>query len=153
MNGLIIPTTIPGKDKANKIMAALSRSGIRDVQLFYDKDLVPKGMWAVVQVQRNTSSLILPESYTKDNIRPYILWWCKTNTGHYRDPNDEDLYNIVAVVTNARIGFKEDPHGEQLADRLDEQSKEKDRKHNENFKKKIHEIAPAMKRALRTGNL
>ncbi len=40
-----------------------------------------------------------------------------------------------------------------LADQLDKQSAEKDRKHREGFKKKIHDIAPAMKKALKEGNL
>jgi hypothetical protein len=43
--------------------------------------------------------------------------------------------------------------GEYLADELDKQSAEKDRKHRDKLKTKVHEIAPAMRKAIRKGNL
>lgn len=147
MSSLITQSGIPGASAAAGIMSKLRSIGIGDVQLFYDADIKPNGMWAVVQVQNRTSSLILPSNYMENNVRPYILWWCKTNDGHFRLPNDQDLSDIVAVVQRAEVNWKND--GNDMADRLDQQAQKKDEDHQAKFKQKIKDIAPAMKRAVK----
>jgi DNA polymerase III alpha subunit len=142
-----VKQAVPGAAEAQAIMSKLRSVGIHDVQLFHDDRIVPHGMWAVVQVQKHVSSLILPSSYKE--AQPYILWWIKTNDGHFRVPNDQDLHDIVVIVQNGRKQWEDDPTGEKMARRLDEQSAEKDRKHREAFKQKIKDIAPDMKRAVR----
>lgn len=149
MEATITNTGIPGAQAASAIRNKLRSIGIKDVQLFYDKNIKPKGMWAVVQIERPVSTLIMPASYTPE-IKPYILWWCKNEKAQYRDPSERDLRDIITVVTRAPKIWAE---GEKRADKFEAQDAEKDRKHQEKFKQKIHEIAPAMKKALKKGNL
>lgn len=139
---------IPGKTAAEKIMSMLSKVGIRDIQMFYDPDIKPFGMWAVVQVVGMSSSIIMPKGYNQQ--KPYLLWWCKDNDGKYRDPNDQDLDNIITVVRRAPEIWA---MGEGRADKFEEQDKEKDRKHRQKLKDKVHEIAPTMAQALRERKL
>ena len=40
-----------------------------------------------------------------------------------------------------------------MADEFDKQSAEKDRKHQEKFRERIHAIAPAMKKAIKSGDM
>lgn len=148
MSNILVKEAMPGASAASAVMSKLRQTSIQDVQLFYDPDVVPYGMWAVVQVQKRSHSLILPTNYNQDNIQPYIMWWCKTNDGHFRVPNEQDLSDIIAVVTNGRKQLENDPTGEKMARRLDEQSAAKDAKHHADFRQKIKDIAPEMKKAV-----
>lgn len=145
-----VKTIAPGIKEASLINAQLERIGIHDVRLFFDKDILPRGMWAVVQIAKKTTNLLLPESYDQTDLQPYILWWVKDDTGHYRNPDDTDLMKIVTVVKRAPTIWNK---GEKRADKFDALDAEKDRKHREKFKQKIHDIAPAMKKAIREGNM
>lgn len=150
MSQILVKETVPGAAAAQSIMGKLANVGIHDVKLMYDKDILPNGMWAVVQIQGRTSSLLLPESYDATNLQPYILWWVKNNEGRFREPNDEDLMNIITVVKRAPKIWEQ---GEKRADHFDELDAKKDQAHQQRFKDRIHDIAPAMKKALRKGNL
>lgn len=149
MSNILVKTAVPGASQAHDIMGKLRSTGIQDVQLFHDPSIQPHGMWAVVQVQQRSHSLILPANYSQDNIQPYIMWWCKTNDGHFRVPNYQDFTDIVAVVHNGRKQWEDDPTGEKMAQRLDAQTVAKDAKHRADFSKKIKDIAPAMKEAVK----
>jgi hypothetical protein len=148
MNQILVPRTIPGKSQAASIMSSLSKAGIHDIQMFYDPTIIPSGMWAVVQVVGVSSDILLPKKYNAQ--KPYILWWCKDEDGKFRYPNDHDLDSIIQVVRRAPKIWAE---GEDRANKFEALDAEKDRKHNQKFKDKIHEIAPDMKRAIREGNL
>lgn len=137
---------IPGLTQAKDIEAKIHNLGIQDIQLFFDNQTK---MWAVCQVHKR-GGILLPNTYQEDGIKPYILWWVKNEKGGYRTPNDQDLMNIVTVVKRAPSIWAQ---GEKRADKFDEQDAEKDRKHKEKFHDKIHKIAPAMKKALKEGNL
>ena len=145
MSQIFVREVTPGLSAASHIMSKLKEIGIHDVQLFYDKNIQPRGMWAVVQVRKRSSSILMPDSYAKGGIEPYIMWWCKTIDGHFRLPNDNDLTDIIKVATAAPKVWA-DP--EKFADSIDEASAEKDRKHREKFRQKIHDIAPAMQKAI-----
>lgn len=148
MDQLLTLPRIPGKTPADKIMSSLSKAGIKDIQMFYDPNIKPFGMWAVVQVVGISSNIIMPERY--NDQQPYLLWWCKDNDGRYRDPNDEDLDNIITVVKRAPEIWA---MGESRADKFDAQDFDKDQKHRDKLKKKVHEIAPGMKKAIRERKL
>lgn len=106
-------------------------------------------MWAVVQVNRTNSSILMPDSYKEQE--PYLLWWCKDEqTGKFREPNDDDLNNIITVVRRAPAIWEQ---GEKRADKFDELDAEKDRKYQEKFRDTIHQIAKPMKKAIKEGNL
>lgn len=147
MIDLQIKESIPGKSKADLIMSKLRSIGIHDVQLFYDKGIVPNGLWAVVQIQRKTTSLIMPASYHEHNVQPTIMWWCKTNEGHFRVPNDQDLHDIIVTVQRAQTSFLKG--GDWLNDRFDEQSAEKDRRHRQKQRDMVHSIAKPLKKAIK----
>lgn len=130
-------------------MNQLHLAGIHDVQLFYDKSILPNGMWAVVQVNRASSSILMPDHYNEQ--QPYILWWCKNeHDGKFREPNDEDLMNIITIVKRAPSIWEK---GERRADEFDAADEKKDRKHKEAFRDKIHTIAKPMKNAIQKGKL
>lgn len=149
MSEILVKEAVPGAGAAASIMSKLKSVGIHDVQLFYDDKIVPNGMWAVVQVQKRATTLIMPANYTPD-VQPYILWWCKDEKAQFRIPNDKDLMDIITVVKRAPDIWAK---GEKRADQFDENDAKKDEKHKQKFKQKIHEIAPAMKKALKSGNL
>lgn len=105
-------------------------------------------MWAVVQVNRASSSILMPDSYKEQE--PYILWWCKDEqTGKFREPNDHDLENIVTVVRRAPKIWEQ---GERRADKFDELDAKKDEAHRQKFKDTVHDIAKPMKKAIQKGN-
>lgn len=133
---------VPGLSQAKGIESKVHSLGIQDIQLFFDQGIK---MWAVCQVHKH-GGILLPDSYQQDGIKPYILWWCKDDTGHYRTPNEQDLMDIVTVVKRAPSIWEQ---GEKRADKFDELDAEKDRKHRAKLKEKVHEIAPAMKKAIR----
>lgn len=143
---ILVNTQTPGLGSASYIMGKLHNLGIRDIQLMFDKQVK---MWAVVQVKGVSSNIIMPDKYNEQE--PYILWWCKSETtGRFREPNDEDLMNIVTVVKRAPEIWAQ---GEKRADKFDALDAEKDRKHQEKFKDMIHDISKPMKKAIKEGKL
>jgi hypothetical protein len=136
-----------GLKEAQYVQGKIRQAGIQDVQLFFDPQIK---MWAVCQVMKH-GGILLPEKYLQDGIKPHIMFYIKDNEGRARLPSEQDISDIVVIATRAQTSFKKG--GDWLADRFDDQSAEKDRKHQEKFKQKIHTIAPAMKKALKSGNL
>lgn len=147
---MIVKEQVPGAAIATGINNKLAALGINDVRLFYDNGIIPNGMWAVVQIQGQSSNLILPKSYSETNLKPYILWWCKSEESKFRVPNETDLINIITVVKRAPSIWAA---GEKRADHFDELDALKDQKHQDKFKEKIHTIAKPMKKALKEGRL
>ena len=151
MTQISVKERIPGANAAQSIMAKLIGLGIHDVKLLYDDGIKPYGMWAVTQIEGRASGLILlPKSYNETKLKPYILWWCKDEQARFREPNEQDLVDIIKMVQRAPAIWEK---GEKRADKFDEQDVEKDRKHKERLKGRVHQIAPAMKKALKAGNL
>lgn len=143
--------TVPGLQEAQYVQNKIRELGIQDVQLFFDEKVEPNGMWVMCQVMNRTNRLIIPDNYAQDNIKPYIMWYIKTNDGHFRLPNENDISDVIATRTRAEKVWEKG--GDWLADHLDDQSKEKDRKHHQKLKNTVHDIAPAMKQAIRKENL
>lgn len=143
-------TVTPGIKEASLINSKLKSIGINDVQLLFDDGILPKGMWAVCQTEKKTNILLMPGSYNESGIKPYILWWCKDEQAQFRIPNDNDLMDIITVVKRAPDIWAQ---GEKRADKFDEVDAKKDQAHRQRFKDRIHDIAPAMKKALKEGNL
>lgn len=148
-----VKEAVPGKREADDINNKLKKAGIYDVQLFYDNGVKPNGMWYVVQIQKAVNNILLPNSYWEGGVRPYIMWLCKTNEGHFRIPNDQDLHDIIAVVTNAKAAWDRGETGDDVADRLDAKVAEKDAKHREKQHQMVKDIAPAMKKAIKAENM
>lgn len=137
---------VPGAKEAKTIERQIHAVGIKDVQLFFDNQIK---MWAVCQVEKH-GGILLPDNYNENGVKPYILWWCKNETGAFRVPNDTDFINVLKVVQQAPKIWAQ---GEKRADKFDAQDAEKDHKHREKLHDRVHEIAPAMKKALKKGNL
>jgi hypothetical protein len=138
---------VPGLSQANAIEQKLRNIKVQDIQLLFDEQIK---MWAVVQVRKKSNLILLPAKYSDTDLEPYILWWCKNDQGGFRPPDDRDFISIVKVRYRAQKIWDQ---GEKRADHFDELDAEKDRKHQEKFHDKIHTIAPAMKKALKSGNL
>lgn len=142
-----VKESIRGASAALAINSKLASLGIHDVKLLHDKNIQPYGMWVVTQIEGKSNILLLPNSYAETNLKPYILWYCKDEkTGKFREPNDDDLMNIITVVKRAPSIWEK---GEKRADKFDELDAKKDREHHAKLKEKVHEIAPAMKKAIR----
>lgn len=131
---------IYGLTEARKVESDISRLGIKDIRLLFDEQLK---MWAVVHVQ-GQSGLLLPETF-----QPHmqLLWWVKDSRGQRRLPSNQDVSDIVITRQRAEIAWRKG--GEWLADRLEEQDKERDQKHREKQHQMIKDIAPQMKKAIR----
>lgn len=142
--------TIPGTKEAAYVQAKIEELGIQDVKLFYDAQILPRGMWVVCQVNKVSGRILLPDNYVQEDIKPYIMWYVKSTDGRFRFPSDRDISDIIATRQRAEKIW--DKGGDFLADKLDEQSKEKDEKHNQAFKQKIKDISPAMKKAIKKEN-
>lgn len=138
---------IPGINEAKDITERLKRAGIEDVRLFYDKTIQPHGMWAVCQVQRETGRILMPGSYGQENIRPLILWWCKTRESTFRIPNENDFHDMMVVAKRAEKIWA--AGGNKLDDEFIKQDKQKEEAHRKKQRDRIHAIAPDMKRAIR----
>lgn len=147
---ILVSESIRGAGAAHSINAKLASLGIHDVKLLYDKNIQPYGMWVVTQIKGKSSVFLLPNSYNETDLEPYILWYCKDEqTGKFREPNDEDLMNIITVVKRAPEIWAQ---GERRADKFDEADAKKDDAHRQKLKDTVHDIAKPMKRAIQKGN-
>lgn len=134
---------VSGLQEAQYVQNKIRQAGIQDVQLFWDDRA---GIWAVCQVMKR-GGILLPDSYAQDGIKPHIMFYIKNKLGGYRTPNDQDVIDVIATVHQSERTFEKG--GDWLADQLDEQSADKDRKHRAKLKEKVHEIAPALKKAIK----
>lgn len=141
---------MPGLTQARYVQGKLKELGIKDIELYYDSTIEPNGMWAICQVNRSSGSILLLRD-TNIDTQPQIMWWCKTNDGHFRVPNDQDISDVVITVQRSHKLWEKG--GDWMADRFDEQDKARDEKHRQKLKDKIHDIAPAMKKAIKEKNL
>lgn len=133
---------IYGLREAKEVESQLDRLGIRDIRLLYDPQL---SMWSVCQVF-GKSGILLPQRYAQ-GLRPHLLWWVKDGMGRRRLPSQQDVSDVIAIRQRADVVFQKG--GDWLADRLDEQDAERDRKHREKQRDLIHQIAKPMKKAVR----
>lgn len=138
-----------GIEAAKMVQSDLNRVA-PDVKLFFDEQVQPQGIWVMCQVQKNTANLILPKSYMEGGIKPYILYYLKDEEGRPRLPDNRDVMNIIAIRSKAEKNWKN--NGNDLADRLEEQDQQKDERHRQKQKDRIHAIAPAMKKAIKKEN-
>lgn len=138
---------IPGLNEAKEVQAKILQAGIEDVKLFYDPYVVPFGMWAVVQVKRDTSRLIMPDSYKQENLQPLIMWWCKDAESKFRVPNENDAKDVIIVVRRAQKVWAKG--GDKLDDEFIKQDEAKEKAHREKQRDRIHAIAPELKKAIR----
>lgn len=130
-----------GLKEAKYVEAQLDRLGIRDIRLLWDNQAQ---LWAVCHVLGH-AGILLPDTY--QDVKPQILFWVKDAMGRRRLPSDQDVSDVVALRQRAEVVWRK---GEDwLADRLDEQSAEKDRKHRQKQHDMIHDIAKPMKKAIR----
>lgn len=148
MSIIQVKTAVPGLGAANSIMGKIKQIGIQDVEMMFDKDIQ---MWAVVQVFKPTGKIILldkPEDYQS---QPYILWWCKTPQGTYREPNDQDLHDVVVTVKRAAVVF--DKGSDWMIDKIEAKEKADYDENRRKQSEKIRSIAPAMKKAIKKGDI
>lgn len=136
--------TIPGLRQANLIMADLKRLGIQDVELMFDKQTL---LWAAVQVFKPSGRILLlgdPRTYETE---PTIMFWIRNNDMTYRDPSEQDLSDIIAIVKRAQVWF------EQGSDKMiDEMEKQEKATYDQNRKAqsdKIRSVSKPLKRAIR----
>ena len=137
------PSSVPGLTEARKVQAYINRLGIQDVQMFYDAQLK---MWGVYQVKKKAATLIVPDEYR--TVEPMLMWWCKTDKGTYRAPNENDVNDVIATVHRAQYWFKKGP--DELAKHLDAQDAEKRVKKELKLKERIQPHIKTLKKAIRT---
>lgn len=144
MADIVVKEGAPGLEAANYVQAKIDALGVQDIKIMFDKEI---RMWAICQVEKRTNQILLPEYYTQDDIRPMIMWWCKDNQGRFRAPNDNDVNDVIVTVTKAHKIW--DKGGDWLDDQFKAKDLEREIAHQRKFKKRIKEIAPEMKRAIR----
>jgi hypothetical protein len=145
-----IKQSIPGINEAQMVQSKINQAGIEDVKLFYDREVIPYGMWSLVQVKKNTSQILMPDSYKDGNLQPTIMWLCKDEHGRFRVPNNQDVRDCIVSIKRAQEVFKKG------GDWLDDQFIEQDVKKQETYKKeqreKIHKVAPSLQKAIKKEN-
>ncbi len=136
-----------GLTEARYVQNKIKELGIKDIELYFDNTILPDGMWCVCQVNKPSGTILLFRD-TKIDTQPQLMWWIKNSrTGRPRLPSDQDISDIVITVKRAHVIW--DKGGDWLANELDKQSQAKDQKHQKNFRQKIKDIAPEMKKAIR----
>lgn len=135
-----------GLKEARYVQEKIKQLGVQDIELYFDNTILPDGMWSICQVNKPSGNILLLRD-TTIQTEPQILWWCKTQDGHSRVPNDQDVSDIIITVKRAHNLW--DKGGDWMADEFEKQDAERDRKHQEKFKERIHEVAPKLKKAIR----
>lgn len=144
---IYIKESIPGLNEAKTVESAILRAGIKDIKLFYDKTIMPNGLWAMCQVNKNTSQILIPNSYNENKVEPTILWWCKDNEGRFRLPNENDINDVIVIVSQA--GKTWEQGGDKLDDKFIEQDIKKQADYKQAQRDKIHSFAPDLQKAIR----
>lgn len=137
---------VPGLNEAKAVLDTIHRAGIEDVKLFYDNTILPFGMWCVVQVKRDTSRILMPDSYKQENLQPLIMWWCKDEHGRFRVPNQQDASDIIISVKRAQVAWKKG--GDKLDDEFIKQDQAKEAAHRAKQRERIHAVAPDLQKAI-----
>lgn len=131
---------------AQYVQDKLKSLGIHDVEMYWDQQI---GMWAVCQVYRPSGKIMLLRGTQLPEQKPQIMWWVKDNEGRYRVPSDRDIHDVIVTVQRAQKIWEKG--GDWLADKFDEQDKKRDDAHRQKLKDTVHDIAPAMKKAIQKG--
>lgn len=134
---------VPGLSEAKYVQEKIRQAGIQDIQLFFDPQAK---IWAVCQVQKH-GGILLPDYYAQDDIRPHILFYCKNEVGAYRVPNDQDIIDVIATVQRSDVTFKQG--GDWLADKLDEQDKQKYAEGRKKLTERVHSVSKPLQKAIR----
>jgi hypothetical protein len=122
---------IPDKDKALQVTNQIRHLGIKDIQLFYDRQVK---LWAVCQIKQVAQSILTMDNISGTKVEPYILWWCRTYPdSKYRSPGEQDVSDVMAIVQRAQIAFQK---SERNPNWLDDQLLEKERVKTEKHKKR-----------------
>ena len=144
---IYIKESIPGINEAKQVEAMIQSAGIKDIKIFYDKEILPNGMWAICQVNKDTSQILIPNSFNENKVQPTILWWCKDREGRFRLPNENDINDVIVIASKANKTW------ENGGDKLDDKFIEQDIKKQADYKKaqrdKIHSFAPELQKAIR----
>lgn len=142
-----VKTAIPGLKEANKLLSDIKRLGIHDVEPMYDKDVLPDGMWAIVQVFRPSGKILLLNEPSSYETQPIVMFWCKDKDGKFRVPNDQDLSDIVVIVKRAQVWF--DKGSDYMIDQIETKEKKTYDENRQKQSERIRSFAPSMKKAIR----
>lgn len=137
--------TVPGLSEARAVQAEIKRLGIQDVELFFD---APIAMWCVVQVRKTNTGIVTMDNLSGSETEPYLLFYCKNETGAYRAPGARDVQNVVAIVRESTHWFEKG--AEALADEADSRDEEKKLKKESLIKERFQPHLKALKKAVRT---
>jgi hypothetical protein len=136
--------TVPGLREANRIMADLKRLGIHDVELMFDKEVI---LWAAVQVFKPSGKILLMNDPKHYDTQPYILFWIRNDDMTYREPSDQDLSDIIAIVKRAQVWF--DKGSDYMVDQIEAEEQYEYTKKREKQSEKIRSYAKPMKKAIK----
>lgn len=144
-----VNSQIPGLREANRIMADIKRLGIKDVELMYDKQLK---MWAVMQVLKPSGQILLLNDPGIYKTEPTIMFWIKNSEdGTYRTPSEQDLSDIVAIVSRSQKIFHKG--SDWMIDQMESAEKATYEDNRKKQSEKIRSYAPRLKKAIKEGNL
>ena len=128
--------------EANYVQAMIDKLGVKDVILVYDHGI---NLWGVAQVFKKPQTIITMDQAAQTGAN--LMFWIKNNDGTYRVPSDQDVNDVIAIVTRAQVWF--DKGSDKMIDIIEE---EELKKHGENRRKqseRIRSFAKPMKKAIR----
>jgi hypothetical protein len=85
-----------------------------------------------------------PQSYATE---PNLMFWIKTDDGHYRTPSDQDLSDIVVIVKRSEVWF--DKGSDKMIDQIEAKEKADYDKRRQAQTDKIRSYAKPLKKAIR----
>lgn len=145
MSIIQVKTTVPGLGAANSIMAKIKSLGIQDIELMWDKDAQ---MWAVMQVFKPSGKILLMNTDASRDTAPLLMWWCRNpQTLAYRDPNEQDIHDVVVTIKRAEIIF--DKGSDWMIDNIEDQEKATYAANRKAQSEKIRSIAKPLKKAFK----
>lgn len=133
---------IPNIREAKYVQSMIDRLGVPDVQLIYDHQVK---MWMVAQMRKKENKILIFDQAIANE--PYILFWIKKNDGTYRVPQEQDINDIIAIVTRAQTWFEKG--SDAMIDEIEKQEKIEYDKNRQKQSERIRSAAKPLKKLLK----
>lgn len=135
---------IKNLSEARRVQAMIDKLGVKDVVLMYDKEI---HMWSVNQVFRKPSVILTMDPKNMHGLGATIMFWIKNNDGTYRVPSDQDVNDVIAIVTRAQTWF--DKGSDAMLDEVEKAEKETYDKNRQKQSERILSFAKPLKKAIK----
>ncbi len=131
--------------EAKYVQGMIDKLGVKDVVLMYDHQI---NMWSVNQVFKKPKTILTMDSANMHETGAMLMFWIKKEDGTYRVPSDQDVNDVIAIVTRAQKVFEKG--SDWMIDQMESAEKDKYNKQRKAQSDRIRSFAKPMKKAIRT---